>query len=63
MRSGDASTNSCAGVFESLDKYSNEPKDGSVIGKVSHNEDSGTVEFTVEALRVALPADGDRSEL
>ncbi|KAF1354326.1 hypothetical protein EJ07DRAFT_35724, partial [Lizonia empirigonia] len=59
---GDALTNSCAGVFEGLDKYSNEPKDGSVIGKVLHSEDAGTVEFTVEALRVALPAGGERSE-
>ncbi|KAF9691768.1 hypothetical protein EKO04_010205 [Ascochyta lentis] len=53
----------CEGVFDGLEPYSNEPKDGSVIGKVSHVQDGEEVEFTVEALRVALQAGGERSEL
>lgn len=50
-------------MFDGLENYSNEPKDGSVIGKVSHSEEKGKVEFTVEALRVVLQAGGERSEL
>lgn len=34
-----------------------------MVGKVAHNEKDGEVEFTVEALRVALAAGGERSEL
>jgi hypothetical protein len=53
----------CADVFDDLATYSNEPKDGTVIGKVSHKEvGKGEVEFTVEALRVQLK-EGERDEL
>jgi hypothetical protein len=53
----------CAGVFDDLATYSNEPKDGTVIGKVSHKDmGEGEVEFTVEALRVQLK-EGERDEL
>jgi hypothetical protein len=53
----------CVGVFDDLATYSNEPKDGTVIGKVSHKEvGKGEVEFTVEALRVQLK-EGERDEL
>jgi hypothetical protein len=54
----------CAGVFDGLDAYSNEPADGKTIGKVGHKESGkGEVEFTVEALQVKLTAGGERSEL
>jgi hypothetical protein len=50
-------------VFDDLATYSNEPKDGTVIGKVSHvDAGEGKVEFTVEALRVQLK-EGERDEL
>jgi hypothetical protein len=43
----------CEGVFDGLEKYSNEPKDGAVIGKISHtNTGDKEVKFTVEALKV-----------
>jgi hypothetical protein len=43
----------CEGVFDDLENYSNEPKDGAVIGKVSHtNVGEKEVRFTVEALQV-----------
>ncbi|KAG9189471.1 hypothetical protein G6011_06339 [Alternaria panax] len=43
----------CEGVFDGLESYSNEPKDGAVIGKVSHtNTGDKEVRFTVEALKV-----------
>ena len=43
----------CEGVFDDLENYSNEPKDGAVIGKVSHtNIGDKEVKFTVEALQV-----------
>lgn len=43
----------CEGVFEELEKYSNEPADGKVIGKVSHMRTGDKeVRFTVEALQV-----------
>lgn len=51
------------GVFDGLDNYANEPKDGSVIGKVVHQESQGEVVFEVEAMRVQLTAGGERSEL
>lgn len=52
-----------AGVFEDLTAYSNEPKDGAVIGKISHaQKGKGEVEFTVEALRVKREEEG-RDEL
>jgi hypothetical protein len=54
----------CAGVFDGLDAYANEPADGKTIGKVGHKESGkGEVEFTVEALQVKLTAGGERSEL
>ncbi|CAN9267860.1 unnamed protein product [Alternaria alternata] len=43
----------CEGVFDGLENYSNEPKDGAVIGKISHtNTGDKEVKFTVEALKV-----------
>lgn len=43
----------CEGVFDDLENYSNDPKDGFVIGKVAHsNQGKNKVEFTVEALQV-----------
>lgn len=43
----------CKGVFDDLEKYSNEPRDGAVIGKVQHtNTDDKEVKFTVEAMLV-----------
>lgn len=40
-------------MFEDLENYSNEPRDGAVIGKVAHtNTGEKEVRFTVEALQV-----------
>ena len=47
------------GVFDDLDNYSNEPKDGAVIGKVAHtNTGDKEVKFTVEALQVKAKTAG-----
>ncbi|KAF1942787.1 hypothetical protein EJ02DRAFT_502514 [Clathrospora elynae] len=47
----------CEGVFDDLETYSNEPKDGAVIGKVSHtNIGEKEVRFSVEALQVKAKA-------
>jgi hypothetical protein len=49
----DAEEAECEGVFDGLESYSNEPRDGAVIGKVSHtNTGDKEVRFTVEALKV-----------
>ncbi|KAI8941907.1 hypothetical protein NX059_000021 [Plenodomus lindquistii] len=41
------------GVFDDLENYSNEPRDGAVIGKVKHRKTGEKeVEFTVEAMVV-----------
>ncbi|KAJ4343713.1 hypothetical protein N0V95_006543 [Ascochyta clinopodiicola] len=53
----------CEGVFDGLEAYSNEPRDGAVIGKVTNVQNGEEVEFTVEALRVKLRDGGERSEL
>jgi hypothetical protein len=43
----------CETVFDDLDNYSNEPKDGAVVGKVTHSPSGkNEVQFTVEALQV-----------
>jgi hypothetical protein len=43
----------CAGVFDGLDRYRNEPEDGKVIGKIQHEKvGDKEVRFTVEALLV-----------
>jgi hypothetical protein len=43
----------CEDVFDDLENYANEPKDGAVVGKVTHSEaGKGEVQFTVEALLV-----------
>lgn len=43
----------CAGVFENLENYSVTPKDGAVLGRVSHEaKEKGEVEFKVEAFLV-----------
>jgi hypothetical protein len=40
-------------VFDDLENYSNEPRDGAIVGKVTHSEaGKGEVQFTVEALVV-----------
>lgn len=53
----------CEGVFDDLENYSNEPKAGAVIGKVSHtNTGDKEVKFTVEALQVKAN-DGAKDEL
>ncbi|KAJ4363447.1 hypothetical protein N0V83_009740 [Neocucurbitaria cava] len=49
----------CEGVFDDLENYSNEPKDGAVIGKVMHtNTGEKQVKFTVEALQVKAKKTG-----
>lgn len=46
-------------MFDDLENYSNEPKDGAVIGKVTHvNTGKNEVKFTVEALQVKARASG-----
>ncbi|KAH8702895.1 hypothetical protein GQ44DRAFT_631008 [Phaeosphaeriaceae sp. PMI808] len=43
----------CETVFDDLENYSNEPKDGAVIGKVTHSPaGKNEVQFTVEALQI-----------
>lgn len=43
----------CVGVFEDLDRYANEPRDGAVIAKVVHAKTGAKeVTFTVEAMLV-----------
>ncbi|KAH7076263.1 hypothetical protein FB567DRAFT_608959 [Paraphoma chrysanthemicola] len=43
----------CENVFDDLENYSNEPKDGKVLGKVTHSAGGkNEVKFTVEALVV-----------
>jgi hypothetical protein len=43
----------CEDVFDDLENYSNEPRDGAIVGKVTHSEaGKGEVQFTVEALVV-----------
>lgn len=47
----------CETVFDDVDNYSNEPKDGAVIGKVTHSKSGKReVQFTVEALQVQKKA-------
>jgi hypothetical protein len=51
------------GVFDDLDSYSATPKDGAVLGRVSHKKTKKQrVEITVEAFQVKKGADG-RDEL
>ncbi|KAH9866519.1 hypothetical protein J1614_008209 [Plenodomus biglobosus] len=43
----------CEGVFDDLENYSNEPRDGAVIGKIQHtNTGEKEVKFTIEAMLV-----------
>jgi hypothetical protein len=56
----------CEGVFDDLENYFNEPRDGAVIGKVSHtNIGEKEVKFTVEAMQVKAKAgeSDERDEL
>lgn len=55
----------CEGVFDDLENYSNEPKDGVVIGKVQHtNTGDKEVRFTVEAMQIkSRNAAGEKQEL
>jgi hypothetical protein len=56
------------GVFDDLEKYANEPRDGAVIGKVRHTRTGDKeVRFTVEAMVVKKKKkegeEGDKDEL
>jgi hypothetical protein len=43
----------CETVFDDLENYSNSPKDGAVVGKVTHSDaGKNEVQFTIEALLV-----------
>lgn len=61
----DADANDDVGVFDDLEIYSNEPKDGAVIGKVTHtNTGEKEVRFTIEAMQVkAKKGEETRDEL
>lgn len=53
-------------MFDDLDNYANEPKDGAVVGKITHSsEGKNEVRFTVEALQVRRKgkAPGRKEEL
>ncbi|KAF2845559.1 hypothetical protein T440DRAFT_264093 [Plenodomus tracheiphilus IPT5] len=59
----DAEGNECEGVFDDLENYSNEPRDGAVIGKVQHtNTGEKEVKFTVEAMLVKKKSDAEGEE-
>jgi hypothetical protein len=48
----------CTGVFDDLENYENEPRDGAVIGKVTHTKTGDKeVKFTVEAMLVKKKKD------
>lgn len=52
-----------AGVFDDLDEYSAELKDGAVLGRIEHKKTGkNEVEFTVEAFQVNKK-DSGRDEL
>ena len=44
------------GLFEDLENYSNEPKDGVVIGRLSHKQVKNEVEVAIEAFQVKKTA-------
>lgn len=54
---------SCLGVFEDLDNYSTELKDGAVVGNLEHKKTGkNKVELSIEAFLVKKKGD-DRDEL
>jgi hypothetical protein len=51
------------GLFEDLENYSNEPKNGAVVGRVSHTKKGDNeVQITIEAFQV-VNAEQKRDEL
>jgi hypothetical protein len=56
--------NRCLGLFEDLEIYSAEAKDGAVIAKVEHKSTGkNSIEFTVEAMQVKTKAEQQKDEL
>ncbi|KAF2465703.1 uncharacterized protein BDR25DRAFT_238955 [Lindgomyces ingoldianus] len=54
----------CEGVFDDLENYSNEPKDGVVIARLEHKKTGEKeVEVTIEAMQVKKAAEQKRDEL
>ncbi|KAF2278025.1 uncharacterized protein EI97DRAFT_432112 [Westerdykella ornata] len=55
----------CEGVFDYLETYSTEPKDGAILGKVEHKKTGkNEVEITIEAFQVKeKAAENQRDEL
>ncbi|KAF1961984.1 hypothetical protein CC80DRAFT_488357 [Byssothecium circinans] len=54
----------CEGVFEDLENYSATPKDGVVLGRVSHEKKGkNEVEFSIEAFQVEEKKAGAKDEL
>lgn len=59
----DANFSRVAGLFEDLEIYSAEAKDGAVIAKVEHKSTGKNgIEFTVEAMQVRTKADKQEQE-
>ncbi|PSN74687.1 hypothetical protein BS50DRAFT_469665, partial [Corynespora cassiicola Philippines] len=59
-----ATVGECEGVFGDLENYSNELKDGAVVGKVSHKAaGKNEVEITIEAFQVKAASGKGRDEL
>ena len=53
----------CEGLFEDLENYSNELKEGAVVGRMSHTKKGDNeVEVTIEAFQVTK-AERERDEL
>jgi hypothetical protein len=53
----------CEGLFDDLENYSNELKDGAVVGRMSHKKKGeNEVEVTIEAFQV-VKAERERDEL
>lgn len=53
-------TDACLGLFEDLENYSATPKDGAVLGKVSHeSKGQNEVEITIKAFQVKARASKD----
>ncbi|KAF2270193.1 hypothetical protein CC78DRAFT_574322 [Lojkania enalia] len=53
----------CEGLFEDLENYSTEPKDGAVLARLEHTrKEKNEIEFTIEAFQVKK-AEQSRDEL
>jgi len=51
-------------LFEDLENYSNEPKDGAVVGRLSHKiGEKNAVEITIEAFQLKKKVEQKRDEL